>query len=125
MCVSEPPTRDKTMTTLITMMGSAINPIHEVRDQVKLEQLIASMENEGWTGRPVLAIGTMEYAQALTGSHRIEAAHRIGIDIPVLLIESGTDWTVDYSVDSEYDRMDLVHDLGDESARALLSAEGE
>jgi hypothetical protein len=32
---------------------------------------------------------------------------------------------VDYSVDSEYDRMDLVHDLGDESARALLSAEGE
>ena len=60
-----------------------------------------------------------------SGAHRIAAAHRIGIDIPVLLIESETDWTVDYSVDSEYDRMDLVHDLGDESARALLSAEGE
>ena len=109
----------------ITMRTSAINPVHEVRDQIKMDDLIASMETDGWIGRPVLAIGTIEYAQAITGSHRIEAAHRAGIDVPVLLIDCDTDWTDEYSIDTEYDRMDLVNDLGDDDARALLAEEGE
>lgn len=109
----------------IMMKTSEILPVHEVRDQIKLDDLIASMETEGWIGRPVLAIGTSECAQAITGSHRIEAAHRAGIHVPVLLIECDTDWTEEYSIDTEYDRMDLVNDLGDDDARALLAEEGE
>lgn len=111
------------MSTMIMMSTGNIQPVHGVHDVAKLEQLIESMETTGWQGRPILAIGTEEYAQALTGSHRIEAAHRAGIDIPVLLIECDTDWTAEYRIDNECDRLDLVADLGDDDARTLLGNE--
>lgn len=65
-------------------------PLHEVRDEAKLEALIASMIVNGWQGRPVLAIDCGDYLQALTGSHRIAAAEAAEIEVETLTISQPT-----------------------------------
>jgi len=62
-------------------------PPHEVRDKEKLERLAASMESEGWKGRPILVYDVGRGLEALTGSHRIKAAEKAGIDIPIVRVD--------------------------------------
>ena len=64
-------------TSLITIADSSS---HAAADAGKVAELVASMLADGWQGAPVLAIGE----QALTGTHRIEAAREAGIDVPTL-----------------------------------------
>lgn len=58
-----------------------ITPLHEIRDEKKLEHLIESMQSNGWQGRSLIVIdrGGNEQ-QAITGSHRLVAAEIAGID---------------------------------------------
>lgn len=82
-----------------------ITPVHEVRDTVKYESLVASMEEGGWEGAPLVVDGD----QALTGSHRYWAALATYTEIPRIQIEDvcdlfDVDWTAHREeLPSEYD----------------------
>lgn len=60
-----------------------IQPLNAITDQAKYEKMVEDMETEGYKGAPIVAMenGNEGYI-ALTGSHRIYAARRAGIDIP-------------------------------------------
>ncbi|AGC43271.1 hypothetical protein MYSTI_01940 [Myxococcus stipitatus DSM 14675] len=60
-----------------------IFPRHEVRDAARLERIATSMAVDGWVGRPLLAIGD----QGVTGSHRLAAARRLGVEVPVVVVD--------------------------------------
>ncbi len=47
---------------------------HEVKDEAKVQALMASMERDGWQGAPLVAEGDQLY----TGVHRYTAAQRLG-----------------------------------------------
>ena len=81
----------KASETVILALDS-LDPLHEVRDETKLAMLVASMDADGWTGRPLLVQDTGEgWYQAWTGSHRIAAAREAGIDsIPCVVIDNPT-----------------------------------
>ena len=69
-----------------------IIPLHGVRDAAKLDGLVDSMRVDGWQGRALLGeLDSDGYTVHLwTGSHRLAAAVKAGLDeIPVLLIDSG------------------------------------
>jgi len=75
---------------LKTVRISKIIPFHEVRDQDKFEKLTADMEENGWKGRPLLVIGCEGGYRALTGSHRLSAARKAGLEeVPVAWVECG------------------------------------
>ena len=65
------------------MNTNKIIALHEVKDQALLAELVESMNNEGWTGRPVLVIPCGDMAYAMTGSHRLAAAKITETDVPV------------------------------------------
>lgn len=70
---------------------SKIVPFHEVRNQEKFEKLTADMEEHGWNGRPLLVIDCKGEYRALTGSHRLSAARKAGLEeVPVACVEHGT-----------------------------------
>lgn len=64
-----------------------IQPLNAITDQAKYEKMVEDMETEGYKGAPIVAMenGNEGYI-ALTGSHRIYAARKAGIDIPVVVI---------------------------------------
>lgn len=67
-------------------------PLHEIKDWAKVDSIAASMDAEGWTSYPVLVVDCGEgVGQALTGTHRLAAAHRCGIDPDIYTIGPATD----------------------------------
>lgn len=72
-----------------------IMPFNEL-DEGKVSRLSNSMEANGYKGRPLLLFdnGNEGYI-ALTGSHRLEAAKRAGVDAPAVIIrpQKGFDYT--------------------------------
>ena len=65
-------------------------PPHEVQDEEKLAKLTHDMESRGWRGRPLMVIQSAGMLQALTGSHRFQAAVDAGLsEIPVIIIQDG------------------------------------
>lgn len=62
--------------------GTQYAPRHGVVDPAKRDRLAADMAANGWIGAPV--VGDVETAQAITGSHRIPAAHAAGIEVPAV-----------------------------------------
>ena len=110
-----------------------IEPPHHVKDKQKLGKLLTEMENNGWVGRPILAYQNDGEYFALTGSHRIAAAKKLGIEIPVMLVD---DDVVNFENDSgEFlqeiagsgdDRVAVfLRDAGDSRAADLMDAEVE
>lgn len=53
---------------------------HAVTDGDKVEKLAADMAERGWNGAPLVVLN--EYAQAVTGVHRLAAAEQVGIPVP-------------------------------------------
>jgi len=110
----------------------SIVPPHEVRDKRKLESITRSMENEGWNGRPILYYDIGRGPEALTGSHRIRAAQKAGIDeIPVVRVsdeigdyvdEAGRS-IVDISYESEMMISRFLRKFGDDDAADLIMLE--
>jgi len=52
------------------------------QNAAKLDALVSSMGAGGWSGRPILVVGS----QAWTGPHRIAAAAKTNVDVPVVRI---------------------------------------
>ncbi len=65
-----------------------IEPPHEVKDEAKLADLIASMRaaDTGWVGRPLVVFGVPGSYQAITGSHRLAAAREVMNTIPCVVL---------------------------------------
>lgn len=107
-----------------------IVPINDTEDK-KLSKIEESMEREGYLGRPILVlrISCNEY-QALTGSHRIQAAKDLLIDVPAVVIEQkeGYDyWDLAQARNDEgrlFELKELVRDGGvSEDAVRLMEEE--
>jgi len=110
----------------------AIEPPHGVRDQKKLDSLVESMKEKGWVGRPILAYDIGRGPEALTGSHRIQAARKAGIDeIPVVMVDNEIGNYIDEAGESiseaSYKDADEVSDFlrkfGDKDAADLMMLE--
>jgi hypothetical protein len=95
--------------------------------QAHLDGLVASMQDEGWTGRPLLVIesGSGVFF-AWTGSHRIAAARIAGLDsIPCYVLDESQlqvfahDAHCDAVTDGE--RLVVIRQTGDEHAIALMN----
>jgi hypothetical protein len=79
-------------------------PLHEVREPEKVERLKERMLAHGWQGVPLVAWhkhdSPLMGSQLLTGTHRLAAAHAIGIadevipviDLPELFAKAGLDY---------------------------------
>ena len=63
-----------------------LKPLNKVEDVEKYKTIVKSMEESGYQGRPILAYMDKGKAKALTGSHRIFAARKAGIDVPVVFV---------------------------------------
>lgn len=68
-----------------------IQAMHEITDEAKVEAIAESIARDGWTGYPLLVVtnGSDGYI-ALTGTHRIAAAERVGIEPDIEIIEQPT-----------------------------------
>jgi ParB-like chromosome segregation protein Spo0J len=105
-----------------------IKPLHTVRNPALVDRLAADMTENGWQGRPLLAIqGKLGYV-AWTGSHRIAAAIKAGLqDVPcyvideTLLLQHGED---SKSGVMDYERLAIIRKIGDDTATHLMWLEG-
>jgi hypothetical protein len=87
----------------MTIMDHIV-PLHDVDQGDQVAHLVDSMTANGWVGRPLLIIDTGERYQAITGSHRIQAARIAGVDPDVEIIDP-IPW------DDEREDMDEISDL--------------
>lgn len=71
----------------LTIVGDVTGfvPPHDVTDPGKAEKLAVDMEAHGWQGAPIVVL--RDYAQAITGVHRLAAAEQAGITVPGVDIE--------------------------------------
>ncbi len=65
----------------------ALEPPHGVRDTDKLSAIEQSMADHGWIGRPIPVYDSGNGLFALTGSHRLAAAKRTGVDVPIVYVD--------------------------------------
>jgi len=107
---------------------SRIFPPHPAHETAKLAALVASMQAEGWQGRPLLVLEIAEGFLALTGSHRYAAARKAGLEeIPCVLasIDHAT-FEAEYGpiigMDDE-DLLSALREAGDEAAATLMAEE--
>lgn len=105
-----------------------ISPLHGVLDFAKLADLKASLRADGWQGRPILVIETADGLRGLTGSHRVEAAQQIGMEIPVLMISADEAEAADLDADylcatDDDDRKYRLRRSGLTEAADLMDAE--
>lgn len=63
-----------------------VEPPHEIKDEAKLAEIIASMQ-KGWFGRPLVVLRLGRVYKAITGSHRIAAAREVLDAIPCLVLD--------------------------------------
>lgn len=88
--------------------AESIQTLHAVKDQEKLNNIAEDMKVNGWNGRAIVVIDCAnEGYQALTGTHRINAAIEAGIsEIPCEVISAELfdkicnecDWSLDMIV---------------------------
>lgn len=80
------------MVTAQRIDPNSITPVNGIEDEGKYRYLVEQFEEHGYEGRPIVAIGDEgEQLIALTGSHRIWAAIKAEIDVPVVLIPYNPD----------------------------------
>jgi hypothetical protein len=105
-----------------------IQPLHEVRDQEKLDFLVVSMKKNGWAGRPLLVYDAGNEYQALTGSHRLAASELAEIEPEVEIIDE-IECCMEYDCSCNIcaSLWSLCHGDDDDRLRALktLHDEGE
>jgi hypothetical protein len=112
------------------IQAKRITPPHEVRDNKKLDSLVASMKKNGWQGRPILAFDVGNGLEALTGTHRLAAAKQAGIeDVPVLKISDDIgNYADEYGrsikdISDEEDVLEYLKNFGDKDAFELMRME--
>ena len=104
-----------------TIPASQIVPVNGTESD-HVEDIEKTLEN-GWQGRPILVYDAGGYTQALTGSHRIAAAKNLGIDVPVVELDSDQIAEFEEFLNDEYGSTFRDFDYGDDYMKAdLLSA---
>jgi ParB-like chromosome segregation protein Spo0J len=64
-----------------------IKELNPVKNKAKFEELTETMKKSGWQGRPLLVVENNGRFEALTGSHRLFAARKAGLEeIPTVTI---------------------------------------
>lgn len=106
-----------------------ITPVNPT-DIDKVNEIAASMENEGYVGRPIVAMENGDEYIGLTGSHRLAAAKKAGIDVEVITVENNDDTVKLLDARDDYELADVAEELYDngqisEEAYSLLTAEKE
>jgi len=70
----------------ILMNPKDLKPLNKIEDVEKYKQILNSMKESGYIGRPILAYMDKGKSKAITGSHRLYAAKTAGIDVPVVFV---------------------------------------
>lgn len=71
-----------------TVNASQVKPVHGLKSKDKLNAIVAGMKEKGWEGRPILAIKEKgKKLHGLTGTHRVLAARKVGIGVPVHILK--------------------------------------
>ncbi len=111
-----------------------IEPLHEVRDLNKFNEILTSMKKSGWIGRPLLLAEGCNGLQALTGSHRLAAAKSLGMDALTYILDSDlletfceeNDMTLDEITYFDEDKMLVaLEKIGDKEAIEIYKIERE
>ena len=71
----------------VLMNPKNLTPLNKIEDANKYKNILSSMQESGYKGRPILAYMDKGKAKALTGSHRLYAARNAGIDVPVVFVK--------------------------------------
>lgn len=88
----------------------------------KVAELVRRFRREGWQGPPILAVGD----QALTGTHRLEAAKRAGLsEVPIYDIDPEINQSMYDQIEQTDDnqRPQVLRDMGMEEAARLAQRE--
>jgi hypothetical protein len=105
-----------------------IEPLHEVRDQAKLDQLTADMKENGWRGTPLLVIERESDYLAWTGTHRLAAAIETGLSsVPCYVLDEQELLKRGFDCDQpimDYQRLEILKKIGDEVAIRIMWQEG-
>lgn len=124
---------------IVELETRRIAPPHEVRDADKLAAIVESMRDDGWKGRPLLAVDYGDGdAVALTASHRWAAAREVELaEVPVVLVPQCERLTIEHGpygpevhfdgdrlIDDE-DRLSALVALGYDVAATLMNEEFE
>lgn len=108
--------------------------IHPVKDKAKFEAIASDMKQNGWQGRPIPVWDTGNGKYALTGSHRIAAAKKAGLDVPIVYADDKAlehyaaehDLTTDDIIGSGDDKVEqILRDAGDNRSADLMEREIE
>ncbi len=113
-----------------------ITPLHRIKKSRlhHLRELLRRLRKDGWQGRPILVelIGRNRY-QAWTGTHRLAAARRLHMRVPVVLIDKRKwvrrwgppeDLIID-EVDDDFDKYFALLKAGDKLAARIMHQEVE
>lgn len=106
--------------TLITQVNSTENS--------KVDEIAASMEEKGYVGRPIVAMVNGDEYIGLTGSHRIAAAKKVGLDVDVITVENNDDTVRLLEARDDWELADIAEELYEdnkisEEAYSLLTGE--
>lgn len=110
---------------------SRIEPVNPITDEDKMNALAWDFHENGYDGRPILVVdnGDGSY-QALTGSHRIEAAKEANIEIPSKVVPYSDDIAPLLEARTDEDRASIAEELFrqekvDSDVLALLTKEDQ
>jgi hypothetical protein len=109
-----------------------IQPLNDT-ESGKVDKLADSMKERGWLGDPLLTVESNDLEMALTGSHRVQAAKKAGLEeVPVVKLSSKKvekwckdhDSTIDdFMSGGDEDRLERVKEIGDKDAIELIESE--
>jgi hypothetical protein len=103
----------------------SLTALHEPRQSQHLQNLVDDMEENGWTGRPLLVIQRESDFIAWTGSHRIAAAKLAGFaSVPCYVVQESELTSRGFDAKEghvfDYDRLAILKKVGDEEAFRLM-----
>lgn len=110
------------MGTMELIPIALIDPLGLPNDEERRDHIQQSMEMYGWNDRPLLVVSVKETKryQALTGSHRFDAARWAGLsEIPALVIDG------QQLRDAGIILENLAHTLSDEGRVIVLGDAGQ
>ena len=91
-------------TDIITINGTTTYLRHKAEDAKKIINIADSMAINGWMGRAVIIIDCGDHHVALTGTHRLTAASKIGVNPDLIYLPD----------DLTADDFDVLSDAGDD-----------
>lgn len=75
---------DRDTSLSLKINGRTTLTLHGDIDASKVARIRDSLATIGWQGRPVIMVDCADHVIALTGSHRLAAAHDLGLAVPVV-----------------------------------------